>query len=255
MPGLTIGRGCAACAVLFALAAPAAAETRPFGALATPDPVSEAGAPADPALAAACQASARERFGQERLTFGRPSHTRRDTIRIVRMDVTAAGEPFRAVCTRDDAAGPVETVVFAGPADEAGPRVIVLGGPTPGARPRADDGYRYFVRDPSAGAAENPVYGAYGGGYLSGLWGDSFDGRSFGTHVVRRDGSRARRGRPAIDAVAQNPRFFEVRRGSSAPFSTGGVASPAFNSFSPKVVRGGASIRFRSGGFAGSFGR
>ncbi|HEX2114450.1 MAG TPA: hypothetical protein VHM01_08605 [Alphaproteobacteria bacterium] len=261
MLGLPFGRrGFAVWTVLFALAPPAAADPRPFGALAVQDPASEAAAPADATLTAACQAAVRERFGQERLDFGRPGHTARDSTRIVRMDLTAAGQPFRAICTRDGTAGAVEAVVFAAPVDEIGPRVVVLGGPTPEMRPRSDDpGHRLVVRDPSAVPGDDILYQGYGGAYLPGLW-VPFDGRFFDSHSFDRSRFLVKRDRPAIEITRGRTdlRFVERRRGSSAPFSSGGIASPAISNFTSKAVRGG-SVRLHSGGIAspgiGSFSR
>jgi hypothetical protein len=267
MSGLSIGRGFAAITLLAAFISPAAAE-RASDALVMPDPA-ETAAPADASFASACQASARERFGQERAMFARPSHTARDGTSIVRMDVMVAGEPFRAVCTRDRAGGAIETAVFAGPGDESGPRVIVLGGtPAPGPRPAAGSTGPYFIlRDPSRGDGNIYYGGGYDSGYQPGLgWADtardgSLSGRGRhdcrdcriatvnGTRViVREDGT--------VVAVTNNRRFVERVPGSSAPFATGGMASPGIGNFPPAMVRSG-SIGVRSGGARtiGSFGR
>jgi hypothetical protein len=254
MFGLPSGRrGLAAWTILFAASIPpAAAESRLFGALAVPDPARETAAPADAGLTAACQAGARERLGQERLEFARASHTARDGTRIARMDVTAAGQSFRAVCTRDGA-GAVETVVFAAPLDEVGPRVVVLGGT--GMPARSDDGYRFVARDPARATGDDMV--GYGGSYLPGLWVPD-DERGFRSRGFRDGDShvfvkRRSSSRSTVRIVEGG------RRGSSAPFSDGGIASPAISNFTPKAVRGGGTIRFRSGGggvrIGGSFGR
>jgi len=264
MSGLSIGRGFAAITLFAAFISPAAAE-RASDAL-VPDPA-ETAAPADASFASACQASARERFGQERAMFARPSHTTRDGTSIVRMDVMVAGEPFRAVCTRDRAGGAVETAVFAGPGDETGPRVIVLGGtPTPGPQPVAEP-TRFVLRDPSRGTGDNEILyqGGYGG-YLPGLWGPdggtggrSFDHRScIGCRVAVVNGSRViiTSDGTVVAVLNNNRRFVERVPGSSAPFATGGMASPGIGNFPPAMVRSG-SIGVRSGGVRGfgSFGR
>jgi hypothetical protein len=265
MSGPAIGRGFAACAALLAFIAPAAAEPRPFDAWAVPDPA-EAAAPADATFAAACQAGIRERFGRERVAFGQASHTARGDTRILRLDLTAGGESFRAVCTREARGGAVETVVFAGAADQTGPRVVVLGGPTTDMRLRGSADSRIVVRDPNrAPLDDNALYPGYGG-TVPGLWvPDGVPGRSFDGHgcrgcriavvsgtrvIVRRDGT-------VIAVASGTPRFVERVPGSSAPFSSGGIASPAIGNFPQPTVRSG-SIGLRSGGgraAIGSFGR
>jgi hypothetical protein len=236
----------AATAIFIASVGPAAAGSRLFEALATPDPDRETAAPADSRLTAACQTAARERLGRDRLSFSRSSHTSRDGVPVVRIDLTAGGEAFRAVCTRD-AAGSVAAVVFAGPVNEIGPRVIVLGGPTPEMRPRSSDpGYRIVARDPAQPDGYNPYYPGYYGADLPGLW---FDGDRFPRH--------ADRGR---DAVTGGPatRFGEARRGSSAPFADGGIASPGISNFPSRPPNPGiaspAISNFRSTAPRGGFG-
>lgn len=266
MSGPPNGRGFAAWIVLLATSiAPAAAASRPSDGFAVQGP-SETAAPADSTLATACQTGARERFEGERPAFGRASHTVLGDTRIVRMDLSVAGEPFRAVCTREGAGGAVETVVFAAPADESGPRVIVLGGPPPGTRPRAAT-----PAPVSPAAIAQPsgdvVYQGYDSGYLPGLWapegawGQSFAGRKcLGCRSVVVNGSRVTvtQNGTVVAVTRTTPRFVERVPGSSAPFATGGIASPAISNFPPVLATPGA-IRFRAGGMGrasiGGFGR
>lgn len=249
-------------AVFVAFIGPALAGSRVFDGLATPDPDHEMAAPADSRFAAACQTATRERLGRDRLDFGRASHASRDSARVVRIDLTAGGQAFRAVCTRD-AAGSVEAVVFAAPVDTIGPRVIVLGGPTPAMQPRRDDpGYRIVARDPAQPDGYIPYPGYYGAD-LPGLW---FDGDRFRRRIDR--DREAVTGGPAT-------RIGEARRGGSAPFAEGGIASPGmsnvpsrppnpgiaspgignFRGTAPRGGFGGRSGGGRSGSGAGSIGR
>jgi hypothetical protein len=264
MSGPAIGRGFAACAALLAFIAPAAAEPRPFDAWAVPDPA-EAAAPADASFTAACQAGIRERFGRERVAFGQASHTAHGDTRILRLDLTAGGDPFRAVCTREARGGAVETAVFAGAADRTGPRVVVLGGPTPDMRPRGSTDSRIVLRDPSRGPLDDNALGY--GSTLPGLWapdggvpGRVFDGHGcHGCRIAVVNGTRVivRRDGTVVAVASGTPRFAERVPGSSAPFSSGGIASPAIGNFPQPTVRSG-SIGLRSGGgraAIGSFGR
>jgi hypothetical protein len=225
----------AALAVLLAAATPAAAaESRVFDTLAIPAPDIETAAPADSRLTTACQTAARSYLGENQLNLGRPSHTRRAGLHIVRIDLTASGASFRAVCTRDEG-GAVETVVFAAPLDETGPRVLILGGPTPEMRPRSyDPGYRIVARDPGEPELYQPYASDYGWD-LPGLW---YDDR----HVHR----RAFRHRDAI--AGGNPSSI---RGSRQTFIDGGIASPAISNFTGRVGRGGGGGGRGGGGRSG----
>jgi hypothetical protein len=247
-----IRRGFAASTiVLAAFVTGAAAEPRPFGALGSPDPA-ETAAPADAGLTAACQASLRERFGQQPLGFTRPSHTAHDGTRIVRMDVTLAGQTLRATCSRDGAGGPVEAAVFDAAADDAGPRVIVLGG-QPSTAPAAapDRGYRFVARDPNASTFDPALaYPGYGGSWLPGLWVPELNGRGSGSHFF------VKRGSSGIETVrGETTRIGSIPRGSSAPFASGGIASPAISNFPANAARPGGGFRggvgVRSGGVGG----
>jgi hypothetical protein len=266
MSGPAIGRSFAACAALLAFISPAAAKPRPFDAWAVPDPA-EAAAPADANFTAACQTGIRERFGRERVAFGQPSHTARGDTRILRLDLTVGGDPFRAVCAREARGGAVETVVFAGATDGTGPRVVVLGGPPSAMRPRGSTDSRIVARDPSRGPLDDSaLYPGYGGSYLPGLWapdgapGRAFDGRVCrGCRVAVVNGTRVifRADGTVVAIASGSPRFIERVPGSSAPFSSGGIASPAIGNFPQPTVRSG-SIGLRSGGgraAIGSFGR
>jgi hypothetical protein len=238
MSGPQIRRGLAASTVLFsAFIAAAAAEPRPFDSLLAPA-AGETAAPADAGLLAACQASLRERFGQQPLGFARPSHAVNDGIRIVRMDVTAAGQTVRAACSRDGAGGPVEAILFDAAADRAGPRVIALGGQPAAAAPSpVDRGYRYVARDPAADSEGYRTYHPdYDGSYVPGLWATSEERR----------GVRHRGVRPGDDA---SPGTAERIRGSRDTFSAGGVASPAISNFTSQIERRSGTT-FRSGGIA-----
>jgi hypothetical protein len=240
--------------VFSAFIAAAAAEPRPFDRLLAPA-AGETAAPADAALLAACQASLRERFGRQQLGFARPSHAVNDGTRIIRLDVTAAGQTVRAACSRDGAGGPVEAIVFDAAADQTGPRVIALGGQPAAAAssPAADPGYRYVARDPNAASSDAAAgYPGYGGSYLPGLWVPAVDGRP--CFHCRFDGSGAhifvRLGSNGIETVrAETDRIAAFPRGSSAPFSNGGIASPAISNFTSNVERR-SSTTFRSGGIA-----
>ena len=107
-----------------------------------PDPGIETAGQTDARFAAACRASAQERLGPQKVEFDRPSYAIRDRRQIVRIDLVPSGERrdpdrvFRAVCVRDASNQPVDAMVFDGPADNIGPRVVMLPGPTPEMRPR-----------------------------------------------------------------------------------------------------------------------
>jgi hypothetical protein len=108
-------------------------------------------------------------------------------------------------------------------------------------RPRDDDpGYRIVARDPSGEDDIALIYQGYDADYLPGLWvpygGYSYGGRWFGDA----GGSRHLRRGPGIEpGRAPTDRIVAIPRGSSAPFSDGGIASPGISNFSPKAARGG----------------
>lgn len=143
MPALA----CRSLAALFLMASSAA-----FAA-----PPGEAPAPADPGLAASCQAEARAQLGDTRPQFGPPAFTVRDTLRTVRMDVVLPGQAraadgvLRAICTRN-VDGTVDTAMVDEAVDGGGPRIILLGGTGSGAAgfAAADSGYRLVARNPNA---------------------------------------------------------------------------------------------------------
>jgi hypothetical protein len=229
------------------------------------DAAGETPAPPNPALAASCRSEAGGLLREQRLEFDRPVYGVRDGAPTVRMAVRIPGQPrdpnavIEVTCRRDPASGAVDAAIVDAPADDIGPRVIVLGGPPPGTPPRAaDPGYRLVVRDPSADRSDGSAY-RDDDRWLPGLWVPDFGWRCVGCRSFVVDGSRVflKRPRQAIGTarVSTNPRFVERRRGSTAPFSSGGIASPTISNFSPKAVRGGG-VRIRSGGGAiGAFGR
>jgi hypothetical protein len=118
-------------------------------------------------------------------------------------------------------------------------------------RPRSHDpGYRIVARDPAQPDGLIPYYPGYAGTDLPGLW---FDGDRFPR--------RADRDRDAITGGPAS-RFGEARRGSSAPFAQGGIASPGIGNFpsrppNPGIASPGIS-NFRGaaprGGFGGRIG-
>jgi hypothetical protein len=119
-------------------------------------------------------------------------------------------------------------------ADEIGPRVIDLGGPTPRTRPAAGDTMtRFYVLNPSAVAGDQVAYG--GGGY-PGLW--TGDGT-----FSRRNPHRFMNRNPAIDTARPGP--IVAFRGPRQVFQGGGIASPGISNFPSRAA-------IRSGGFVGS---
>ncbi len=154
----------AACA---AFAFSSMAQASGLDALRDHDPASETTGPADAGFAASCRASARERLGGERFEFDRPAFAVRDGRQIVRMDLLTPGQRrnpdqiLRAVCVREVAGQPVGAMVFDGPADGIGPRVVAIPGPTPEMRPRRIEPERLPI-GPPPGVVYLPGYGGYG---------------------------------------------------------------------------------------------
>jgi hypothetical protein len=143
------------------LAFPAAAQASGFDALRDHYPAAETAAPADAAFAEACRKSAVARLDPQRIGFDRPAHSARDGLRIVRIDLFVPGQRrdpdrvFRAVCVRESAGQAVDAMIFDGPADGVGPRVVAIPGPTPDMRPRP----------PAADPVPSQPYAVYGPGY------------------------------------------------------------------------------------------
>ena len=157
-----------------------AVAARSLEALQSPDPARETAARADAGFAASCRAAARELLGKGSFTFGRPAYTSRGGEAIVRMDVGVPGLAqdglFRAVCVRGRQGGTVEAAIFDAPANDIGPRVIALAGPTGGGPPAAPD---YVIGyNPSEPSGDVAYGGVYGGGYgdAIGGYGAAFGG-------------------------------------------------------------------------------
>lgn len=156
---LAVATGCSALALSLAVQASGLDTLRDH------DPALETVGPADAGFATSCRASARERLGGERLEFDRPAFAVRDGRQIVRMDLLGPGQRrdpdrlFRAVCVRE-AGQPVDAMIFDGPTNGIGPRVVAIPGPTPDMRPRQPEPRAAMLQGPD-GAIYPQGYGNY----------------------------------------------------------------------------------------------
>lgn len=247
----TIKRGVATLAAGLALAVlSAAAEARVLAELQSHDPATETAAPADPRAAAACRTAAAALLGGGPYGFGTPHYASRDGRAVIRMDVSAAGIPrdpqrvWRAVCVRDPATGEYDAAIFDAPADEIGPRVVILPGPTPEMRPRvAAPEDRFVLRDPAGAALDSEYFGqGYVGGFgFPGLAVPFADSWCVGCRPVV--GHLRRHPNVIAGTFATRPMFVPDRRLKSGAF----VNKSAFF-VKPKAVLGSrATVRFSTG--------
>ena len=195
-PILTLAATCAAATIAFT------AQASGLDAFRDPDPATETAGPADAAFAEACRASARARLGGGRIEFDRPGYAARGGRQIVRMDLLGPGQRrnpdqiLRAVCVREAAGLPADAMIFDGPADGIGPRVVAIPGPTPEMRPRRPDPSTALAAQGPTGPG-GPVY-FQGYGYDDTWWlpGIAVPDRSFRDH---RGDRRDRRSKSVID--------------------------------------------------------
>jgi hypothetical protein len=195
-PILTLAATCAAATLAFA------AQASGLDAFRDPDPATETAGPADAAFAESCRASARARLGGGQFEFDRPGYAAQGGRQIVRMDLLGPGQRrnpdqiLRAVCVREVAGQPVEAMIFDGPADGIGPRVVAIPGPTPEMRPRRPDPAAVAAAAPTAPGAV--IFPDYNYSWLPGI------AVPPDRHFRDRDG-RDRRLKPALGSPLDPP--------------------------------------------------